>query len=349
MAISWPSINQSAFQETSSVPDFQKAFQSGLDTYIKTQQAKYAPKKAEAELQNIQSQIQQRGALNDIRRQLYEAQIQQARQKANTPFGGMLAGTAKEAYALEQLKNQYGEDSRIYKDARRAYEANTASKEALSGYRGALSKTAEQRALTSFGKLQHEEEDVLAGFEPGTNRQHKISPERKDELLGQYALQRQKLSTDADARKKNLLASNIDKTIESINVKDLTRFAGVDGAIKLRQEEAKAATNPGSESENYRKYKDMENKANLLAKQVRQFYGDSIQPAMLKKLEKLTNPATWRNNPDIATRQYNSFIDLLKKETSTYRSAMRNTDVYTGKSESSEKILSFNPQTGRLE
>ncbi len=75
MAISWPSINQGMFKESNPVPDFQKAFQSGLDTYIKSQQAKYAPKKAELELQNIQSQIQQRGAFNDIRRKLYEANL----------------------------------------------------------------------------------------------------------------------------------------------------------------------------------------------------------------------------------------------------------------------------------
>lgn len=245
------------------------------------------------------------------------------------PFN-RLSGVARDVYSIEMLKNQLGEDSPAYQQAKQQYDLEQQSTRGLNDYRQRLADTMLKRSSSNLGKLSQEEEDVAAGFEPNTNRQHQISPDRQEELLGQYQLTKQKLSTDTDTRKKVLFASNIDKTIESINPKDLTKFAGLNGAAQLKTEEIKAATAPGTESEAYRRYLESANKAQLLAKQVRQFYGDSIQPAMLEKLEKLSNPATWRNNPEIAQRLFKSFTGLLKQETGTYRSALQNKNEFQG-------------------
>jgi len=40
-------------------------------------------------------------------------------------------------------------------------------------------------------------------------------------------------------------------------------------------------------------------------------------------LSELTNPATWSNNPEIATRKFNKFVNILKSETQTYRDALK--------------------------
>lgn len=253
---------------------------------------------------------------------------QQARMGLN-PFN-RLSGAAKDAYSIELLKRQLGEESPAYQSAKSQYDLEQESARGLNDYRKGLADTMLKRSSSNLGKLSQEEEDINAGFEPNTNRQHQISPDRQEELLGQYALTKQKIATDADTRKKTLFASNIDKTIDSIDTKDLTQFAGLNGAIKLKQEELKAATKPGTESEEYKRYLESANKAQLLAKQVRQFYGDSIQPAMLQQLQKLSNPATWRTNPEIATRLFNSFTGLLKQETGTYRGALKSKGEYEG-------------------
>ena len=310
-------------------PDYQQALQNVFKNVQGAYDTAYKPKNmAEALLAaNLQNKIKQPYADNaeeafrtdmDYKRAL----MKQAFMGAN-PFS-RLAGPAKEAYSLEVLKNQLGEDNPAYQNAKHQYELEQQSQQGLNQYRQGLTDSMTKRSASAFGKLAQEEQDVLEGFEPNTNRQHQVTPDRQEELLGQYALAKQKMSTDADTRKKTLFASNIDKTIDSINKKDLTRFAGLKGALKLKTEEAKATANPGSESEDYRKYLESSNKAQLLAKQVRQFYGDSIQPAMLQQLQKLSNPATWRTNPEIATRLFDSFTNLLKQETSTYRGALKN-------------------------
>lgn len=202
----------------------------------------------------------------------------------------------------------------------------------LNNYRQSLIDTAQKRASGGLTKDLLDAADVEQGFMPGTNRQVQISPEMQEQYKNEYALKIQKSISDADARKKVLFATNIDKTIESINKKDLTAFAGLNGAVKLKEQEFKSTTKPGSESEQYRRYLESANKAATLGKQVRQFYGDSIQPAMLDQINKLTNPATWRNNPAIAERLFDSFTQLLKKETDTYRSSLKSKKAYEGES-----------------
>jgi len=321
-------------QEAGGQPSYMDALLRGFKGAQEAAETVYKPKNLAEKLLDMQLQNKinapkaehaEEFAQADLKAKL--AQAARLNQLSSQPFNGMLAGSAKEAYALEQLKSKFGEDSPLYQNALRSFNANVSAKEALTDYRGALSGTAEQRALTQFGKLQHEENDVIEGFEPGTNRQARISPERQQELLGQYQLQRQKTATDADTRKKVLYATNIDKTIQRINPEDLTKFGGITGQIELKKQEALSAANEPT-SKDFENYKKAESNAKLLAKQVRQFYGDSIQPTVLAKLEALTNPTTWKNNPKIASQIYKSFVETLKTETDTYKSALGNTNIF---------------------
>lgn len=323
-------------EESGGQPDYQKALENVFNNVYKprTMQAQLL----DAQLQNKIKQPYADNAEEAFRTDMdYKRALMQQAMQSGNPFM-RLAGPAKEAYSLELLKNQLGEDSPAYQTAKQQYDLEQESQKGLNTYRQGLAESMNKRSSSNLGKLNQEEDDVLLGFEPNTNRQNEITPERQEELLGQYALAKQKVSTDTDTRKKALFASNIDKTVDSINKEDLTRFAGLNGAIKLKQQEAKAITNPGSESEEYRKYLESANKAQLLAKQVRQFYGDSIQPAMLQQLQKLANPATWRNNPEIASRLFDSFTGLLKQETGTYRGALRNKKEFEGQNSNHDPL-----------
>lgn len=252
---------------------------------------------------------------------MHMAQAQRSNQLSSMPFAGQLAGPAKEAFALELLKNQYGEDSPVYKNAQHAYETNISAKEGLTNYRGALSETANKRAASSLGKTAQELQEVNSGFMPGTNGQIKLSSEQQETLKGQYELKLQKEVSDAQTRQKVNIATNIDKTLDSIDPKSLVSPSGIKGALWLKKQQSLAPL--GKESEEYKSYQENLSKANLLAKQVRQFYGESIQPSMTAKIESMTNPTTWLSNPEIAIRQFNAFKNILKKETQTYVDATK--------------------------
>jgi hypothetical protein len=136
----------------------------------------------------------------------------------------------------------------------------------------------------------------------------------------------QKKTTDASARQKNLYASNIEKTLNMIDPDSLTQYAGGFGAAQKYANMGAASLN--MESKNYDNYVKSLNAANLLATQVRQFYGDSIQPSMIQRLEQLTSPSNWANNPTLAKSQFNQTKQILGQEMGTYRQAMKSTAPY---------------------
>src|SRR5579872_203686 len=122
------------------------------------------------------------------------AQAKAAEQQANMPFGGQLSGVAREAFGLELLKQQYGPESEVYRNARRRYEADLEQSNVLNQYRSALSDTAGKRASTTLGKTEMEIADIMG--------RQDLAPEEKRALIGRYELARQKQISDSDSRKR---------------------------------------------------------------------------------------------------------------------------------------------------
>lgn len=136
--------------------------------------------------------------------------------------------------------------------------------------------------------------------------------------------QLRKMTTDPVARQKSIIASNIDKTLEQINIDDLVKYAG-----SPLSEITNMALNPfGKETKNYDNYKTAKVGSDILADQIRQFYGSSITPENIKRIEQLTNPATWSNNPEIAKKQFEMARAILLSETSSYKNALGSGDIY---------------------
>lgn len=145
----------------------------------------------------------------------------------------------------------------------------------------------------------------------------------------QYSLKNAKTNIPAQVLSKNLYATNIDKTLDAVNVNDLTYYNNPLGYVKLKFEEGQDALGLPT-SDKYKKYKEAEGAFDFLANQVRQFYGDSIQPsAMAEKVKKL-DPRSGFKSADIAKTRFSSQKKLLKNELQTYRDATKNADVYTG-------------------
>jgi hypothetical protein len=124
-------------------------------------------------------------------------------------------------------------------------------------------------------------------------------------------------TSDAATRNKLNFATNLDKTRQAINADDLTRYSGLIGTGKYVKDAAQAAL--GNPSENWINHNNAITAASLMRDQMRQFYGDSIQPKALKRLDELTNPSTWYRDPKVAQSRWNQLNKILDIETQTYR------------------------------
>jgi len=160
----------------------------------------------------------------------------------------------------------------------------------------------------------------------GNNSPSPVSQADLDNIPNQYASMRQKISTDSDTRKRNLFASNIEKTLQMIKPEDLAQYSGAKGQAALLYD--KLASSAGEAPQRYINYSTAAQNADMLATQVRQFYGDSVQPAVQEKLASITNPASWKNDPNVTLAKYNELKKLLGNEIGTYRSALLNTSPY---------------------
>lgn len=260
---------------------------------------------------------------------LRNAQAQREQARANLPFGGEIPpGPAGQTVGLEMVKSLYGENSPQYQQAKSAYDLNTQSIHSRVNYQNTLSGTANKRASTNLGKTAQELEDVRRGVLPGTDIP--LSEEDQKYYEGKYGLALLKPTTDADTRKRNLYAHNVDITLSKINPQALTQYSGLRGGINLMKDMKDAQT--GKASPQYKAYEQSLTNARLLSKQVRQFYGDSITPAVQEGLKALTNPSTWLKSPEIALQNYNTFVDTLRSESKTYQQATESPDVYSGNS-----------------
>lgn len=355
IAFNIPNIGRRVSPEETGTPNYISAIANGLklgymprnlenasqsqelSNLINAAKAKYAPQQEESLLQNRMANTQHLGAqttglnlenqrLLPLREKLLNAQIARQSQTIDKPFHGMLSGEAKDAYALEMLRQNLGEDHPTYKRALDAYNLNQNYQKGLIDYRQSLSESAPKRVATPLGKLEIERHEVEQGFAPGTNGTVRLNNDEQKTLLDKYNLQEQKIISDYQTRQKVLASSNIDKTIESIDPKSLVQYAGLPGTVKKGIEEGKASF--GNESKEYKEYTNNLSKVKLLAHQVRQFYGDSIQPQMTQAIELMVNPATWKNNPNIALANYNAVIDILRKETQTYGESLRSTKEF---------------------
>ncbi len=273
---------------------------------------------------------------------LTQAQTQLAQRQAQLPFGGhFMPGSAGQIQALEGMKQMYGENSPQHKMAQRAYDLQRQRDEALINYQNNIANTMQERNLTQMGKGQLEQSRVAQGLTPaGKQYAPGTAPASPQDLAQQYELKRQKDVSDVKSRERTLFATNMEKTLGFINPDDLTRYSGLKGRAELGKEAANAAL--GNPSENYMKYTNAIKASQLLAKQIRQFYGESIQPAMAEKLETLTNPNSWQYNPEQAKRIFNQTVKILKQEAETYQTGIKSTKAFQPKSDM-EKI--FSPQS----
>lgn len=190
--------------------------------------------------------------------------------------------------------------------------------------------------MTDLGKTYIEPNIIRAqqqkfGINPDQNNIQ--SSNDISNINNSYELKRQKDISDSQTRNRNLFASNIEKTISFINPDDLTKYSGVQGQLKKHL--AAARSGLGYEDKDYNKYLEAKQGVDFLAKQIRQFYGDSVQPSVQKALSELADPTSWDRSPEEARKIFDKNINILKNETSTYREALQSPSAYREQKNSS--------------
>lgn len=307
-------------------------YKTGVDSYLQGYNQFYEPQRIlqdieKGRLENALKQAREPYVGEEARlgNEMTRAQIKQMQERN---MYGDLTGEVGNALKIAMLERQLGPDDPRVMAAKEQLKLQQDSQRQRNAYTEQLSQTAPKRYSTAQGKLLQELTEVNAGFRPGSDYQQPISPQEQEALRGQYELALLSKNTDVGTRNKTLLASNIDKTLEAFDVKDLTRYAGVAGSLQKKLEQGRALNE--RESEDYRKYEDALTAVDLLASQIRQFYGDSVTASMRQHLEELTNPSTWSNNPKIAERKFNTLKNILHRETETYRGALKNPREFEG-------------------
>jgi hypothetical protein len=383
MAIQYPQYRNTLTKADLGIPDYAESLNKGLNLYQNTIKSKYLPRNMENEAvskeqtNQINAPYAQNAdrvfnadiggkeganALNPYRMQLLQAQIQRQQKLSEDPFGGQVApGEVGQVMWLKKLEDSLpgGKENPYYQQAQQALELKRQEAQGLNDYRKALTQTAPKRASTQIGKIDAELNEVNNGFMPGSNGSVKLEPQEQELLKGQYELARQKFTSDVDTRKKLLYATNLDKTLDAINPDDLVQYSGIAGAVQKKLDQGKSIGE--HDVIQFEKYQKALTASKLLAKQVRQFYGDSITPGIQEQLGELTNPESWKINPRLAKSKFEQFKKILQSETQTYRDATSNTNVYKQAPKSSlrdkvqgtmgmpVKELTYNPATGRLE
>lgn len=138
-----------------------------------------------------------------------------------------------------------------------------------------------------------------------------------------YGAKRQKESSDPKTRERVMFATNIEKTLRDIGDPTFfNEFTGLGGQARLLQEKAKAAVGQPVSPE-FVKWNDfVKVQARMLAGQIRQFYGESIQPEINRELQQMSNPTYWYANPELAYSQLNRLINLVRQEAQTYNKSL---------------------------
>tara|TARA_R110000868_G_C10972576_1_gene770479 strand:+ start:14979 stop:16079 length:1101 start_codon:yes stop_codon:yes gene_type:complete len=242
------------------------------------------------------------------------------------------SGDVANAMYVEQLRNQYGEDDPRYLQAKAAHEMAMSGHQSLMDYRTQLSNLAPYRAATPEEKLVQAQQGhgVLQTFGPGSgggggqkikagmvsgDDGHTISEEEAEvynRALG-------KKTSDAAIRNKIPYADNVKITMDSIVPEDLVQYSGPEGSLKYGVDTLKAAM--GNPPPEFMKYQEALTSAKTLSKQLRQFWGDSIQPSATDKIDQLTNPSHWSKNPQVAMQQFNQLKKITDQELQTFKKA----------------------------
>jgi len=167
---------------------------------------------------------------------------------------------------------------------------------------------------------------------PGANTssaspQNPFPTEISSQASGLAANKILKDSVPAEVESRLLQATNIEKTISTINPHALAEFVGLVGKGKKTWQQLKSVS--GKESPLFDQYNlAINQQIPAFTEQFRSFLKGSIQPVVAEKLEFIANPDNWFSNPKQSLQAFNSLVNILNSEITTYRESLKSTQPY---------------------
>ena len=169
-------------------------------------------------------------------------------------------------------------------------------------------------------------QQVQEGYLPGSNGTILLSPQEQQDLQNRYNLQIQKQTTDSANRQTVLRGENLLKSINASDIDALTKYSGPQGALKLKSEQASDLL--GHPSEDYLKHLEALQAVRLEAKELRQFFGDSITPQATEAIDKMVNATSLTKSPEAAKRMIQKSRETIKKQIDTFKGALKSQEAY---------------------
>lgn len=171
-------------------------------------------------------------------------------------------------------------------------------------------------------QMPQENDMGMSAEETAIPQQSNFGNINQQQLQDYYGGIRQKSSSDVATRNRVKFATNVEKTLQRIGEPTFfDKYTGMGGQLKLKKDQLMAAT--GKTDPELKKYNNfIHTQVPLLTSQIRQFYGDSIQPEVRNELKQMENPQYWYANPELAYGQYNELVNLFRNEAQTYDVAL---------------------------
>jgi len=265
------------------------------------------------------------------------------------------SGDVANALYVEQIGRTQGYDSPAYINAKAAHDLSLANRNSMIDWRGTQQQLAPFRVTSALGRSIAEGQgrgalDILPRT-PGGSPRGAVSQQGQQAPQGVQTPQGGQLGTGAPAMHRgqqwydaegnpvyppgaydeqdgqqpvgqsDMQQDGQPQTPEGVDPEVADAYEREKGAVDRLNDEYKAQK--GQAPERFKEFQDSMTAAEILADQVRSFYGTSVQPSIIKRLEKLTNPSSWIKTPEIAEQNFNALVKILKSEGETYKESVR--------------------------
>ena len=178
----------------------------------------------------------------------------------------------------------------------------------------------DSKPIANLSQLQRYKEQLNAqNSKPKQPYAPVMNPQQMSGLLTSAAI---KGATTTKQYDRDTAGAQADNTINNLLESEpaMEYYTGAQGRSRLLRDKLKASS--GEKVPMYKEYSEYLKNAELLSSQIRQFYGDSIQPEAMRKLESLANPSSWDKDPITARNSLNAFIKTFRQERGIGQNAM---------------------------
>lgn len=157
-------------------------------------------------------------------------------------------------------------------------------------------------------------------------------PKSSQHLHNQYLLGMLKGTTDYQNREAVLKAKQIGTTINAVDFNTISKYFGPAGQAEAARDKTLALQ--GKPPEDYKKYyRFIKVQGPEIAKQLRAYFKDSIQPEVAKQYEHLVHPDFWMNSPELAMEHFDELVNAFVRDSDIRTEATTNPGIFTEKEE----------------